>query len=158
MSNEKPKTTKDKRSVKRLIIGIILVAFGAFLILNSVLVSSQPTATINRQEIKLELALTPESQERGLSGRQSLGKDEGLLFSFDLPDYRYFWMKDMNFSIDIIWIDENLEVVGITKNLSPSTYPEKFSSTKPAQYVLEVKAGYSDKHDIRVGDQVELDI
>jgi len=62
------------------------------------------------QNIKVDLALTPETQEKGLSGRSGLKDDEGMLFVFEKPDKYSFWMKDMNFPIDIIWMGEDMRV------------------------------------------------
>src|SRR3989344_7332267 len=56
------------------------------------------------QEVKVELALTPEEQTQGFSGRSGLGENEGMLFVFDTPGKYGFWMKDMLFPIDIIWL------------------------------------------------------
>jgi len=51
-----------------------------------------------------------------------------MLFVFEEPKIRSFWMKDMSFPIDIIWVDEGLEIVGIEKRISPNTYPKTFES------------------------------
>jgi len=107
-------------------------------------------------ELSAEIVDSPEKQALGLSGRESLGENEGMLFVFEVADNRYFWMKDMNFSIDIVWIGENKEVVDIIKNVTPESYPEKFSPKTPAKYVLEVNAGFSDEYKIKIGDLVEF--
>ena len=78
-----------------------------------------------------------------------------MLFVFDHPAQYPFWMKDMNFPIDIIWIDENLKVIFIKKNAVPESYPEVFTSPQNSKYVLEVVAGFSDKYNIKIGDKVE---
>lgn len=85
-----------------------------------------------------EIARTPEARSRGLSGREGLGENDGLLFIFEEPGYPGFWMKDMKFAIDIIWLDENLTVVDVTKNAAPDSYPQIFHPKSPAQYVLEI--------------------
>ena len=58
--------------------------------------------------LQVDLALTDEEKARGLSGRESLDEDEGMLFVFDVPGNYGFWMKDMNFAIDIIWLNEKI--------------------------------------------------
>lgn len=58
---------------------------------------------------------------KGLSGRKSLGQDEAMLFVFQSPGIYKFWMKDMNFPLDIIWLDKDRKVIHIEHNLSPST-------------------------------------
>src|SRR3989338_5701660 len=61
-------------------------------------------AKIGDQAVRVTVADTPESRERGLSGRDGLASDEGMLFVFQNDGYHTFWMKDMLFSIDIIWL------------------------------------------------------
>ncbi len=130
--------------------------FGAWIIVYGINKSDVATATVNRQVIQIEVVQTPKEKEKGLSGRESLPSGEGLLFIYDESGQQQFWMKDMNFPIDIIWIATDYRVIDITKNLTPDTYPQRFTSNKPAQYVLEVNAGYSDELDIRIGDEFEF--
>ena len=110
-------------------------------------------------DIKVDLALTPAEQNQGLSGRTSLNGDEGMLFIFDLPGKYAFWMKDMNFPIDMIWLGEDMKVVYIKKNALPKNYPETYQPGKAdgdAKYVLEVVSGFSDKNNLKVGDSAEF--
>lgn len=111
---------------------------------------------IDSKEIKVEIADTDEKRERGLSGRKSLGKNEGMLFIFQLPAKYSFWMKDMFFPLDIIWIDENKRVSAISKNIFPETYPASFSPSEDVKYVLEVNAGWAEKNGVKVGGFIEL--
>lgn len=99
----------------------------------------------------LEIADTPFLQERGLSYRAGLAPNTGMLFVFDTPSLYYFWMKDMDFPIDIIWLDQNKKVVHIESNLSSSTYPESFGPEIPTQYVIELNAGESKRAGLTVG-------
>lgn len=89
----------------------------------------------------LEIADTPEQRERGLSGRASLPDDYGLLFAFEEDSTPSFWMKDMRFPIDIVWIAADGRIAGITPGVAPETYPEAFSPPEPVRYVLEIAAG-----------------
>lgn len=113
------------------------------------------TVAINGNRIKVETATNSEQWAQGLSGRDGLAKNSGMLFIY--PDYAYrsFWMKDMKFEIDIIWIAEN-KIVGIEKNVPiPQTTPiPTYQSPKPVNYVLEVAANYSDQHHLNVGDNI----
>ncbi|MDX1536041.1 MAG: DUF192 domain-containing protein, partial [Candidatus Spechtbacterales bacterium] len=77
-------------------------------------------------EITVELAEKPEDKAKGLSGRSSLAEEHGMLFVFNRPGTYSFWMKEMNFPIDIIWIGEDMRVVDITKNAKPESYPKRF--------------------------------
>jgi len=109
---------------------------------------------ISGEKIKVELALTPENQEKGLSNISSIGENEGMLFIFEKPLIHNFWMKDMNFPIDIIWIDKDMKVIFIEKNVKPDTYPQTFGPNKDSQYVLEVNALFSEKNNLKVNDSV----
>ncbi|MBI2450807.1 MAG: DUF192 domain-containing protein [Parcubacteria group bacterium] len=111
---------------------------------------------INGTEINVELADTEEKIIRGLSGRKTLGQDEGMLFLFKKPDIYSFWMKEMNFPIDIIWIDQNHKIIDISENLLPSSYPAMFRSKAPAQYVLEVNADWAAEKNVKIGAPVSL--
>ena len=111
-------------------------------------------AELAGQKIKIELAQSKEEQERGLSGRETLPEGEGVLFIFENSAQHLFWMKDMKFAIDIIWIDADGKVVYIKKSVTPDTYPEVFKPTQNAKYVLEVLAGFSEKNNLKEGDSV----
>lgn len=106
--------------------------------------------------VKVDLAKSEETRKAGLSGRTSLQSDQGMLFVFDEVGKYAFWMKEMNFPIDIIWIDQNLEVNYIKKNALPSSYPETFSPNLDSLYVLEVNAGFSERNNLKRGDKVEF--
>jgi len=114
------------------------------------------TLKVGSQVITVAIADNENKQEVGLGGLDSMPEDSGMLFSFSNSDYRDFWMKDMKFQLDIIWLDENAVITHISKNLSPDTYPKIFSSPKPSLYVLEVNAGFTDKYGIKIGDRVKF--
>ena len=106
--------------------------------------------------VNVTRADTPELRTQGLSGHPGLGVSEGMLFIFPEEARHSFWMKDMLFSIDIIWISSEGRVVAIEKHASPDSFPRSFTPNTPAQYVLEVAAGFSDAHGISEGDRVEF--
>ena len=106
--------------------------------------------------LKVDLATTTREQEQGLSGRKDLADDAGMLFIFQKPSVNYFWMKDMNFPIDMVWIDENFQVVYIEKNAKPESYPKTFGPNKNSKYVLEVQARFSEKNNLKVGEKIEF--
>lgn len=101
--------------------------------------------------IKAELATSSEQLEKGLSGRSSLALDAGMLFVFSEVATRGFWMRNMSFPIDIVWVDKNKNVIGITEDVDPDTYPNIFFPPSPVKYVLELNAGYADKNGIASG-------
>ena len=108
------------------------------------------------QNVRVEIADTPAERELGLSGRERLGEKEGMIFVFDSPGRHAFWMKDMLFPLDIIWLDENLKVIYIKKDARPESYPEIFLPGEDAKYVLEVAVGFAEKYNLKEGDEVEL--
>ncbi len=112
--------------------------------------------SVDDKKIPLVIADTPELQEAGLSNRASLAPNSAMLFVFDKPDKYGFWMKDMKFNIDIIWLDKDAKVVHVEKNLSPDSYPDTFIPPEDSQYVLEVNAGFADKIGVTVGKKLNL--
>ncbi len=112
---------------------------------------------INDKKINIEVAGTSEKIARGLSGRKKLGENDGLLFVYDGYFIPAFWMKGMEFSIDIIWIKDDM-VVGVEKNVplpSGSDWPTYRPQTF-VNYVLEVNAGFVDKNGVKIGDAVNF--
>ncbi len=105
-------------------------------------------------KISVELAINNEAKAKGLSGRETLREETGMLFIFDYPSIHPFWMKDMNFPIDMIWIDENGIIVYIEPSAKPESFPGLFGSNIESKYVLEVVAGFSEKHQLKIGDRV----
>ena len=119
----------------------------------------QATIKVGKKTFTAELALSVAEQAQGLSNRPSMPKDHGMLFVFTRPTSPPFWMKDMQFSIDIVWILRD-RVVGISPNLpipKPGTKPEKlqiYSPPSPVDYVLELRAGQS--RGVRIDDIVTI--
>ena len=105
----------------------------------------------------VEVVSKPKDMEIGLQGRNGLNQ-KGMLFNF-VEDGRYrFWMKSMRFSLDIIWIDVNSRIVHIASNVPPCTSdpcPTYFSEQN-ARMVLEVPAGTTESHNVKVGDVIQL--
>jgi len=114
---------------------------------------------INGKEFKVEIVKSAQEMAKGLSGRESLKNGKGMLFAFSKADYQLFWMKDMRFSIDIIWINEGKIVDIKEKAPVPLTqYLESYKPVSPAKYVMEINAGLAEKYGFKVGDLVKLDI
>ena len=99
---------------------------------------------------------TDATREKGLSGHAPLASDEGMLFVFDGPAQQNFWMKEMLFPIDMIWLDSNMRVVGAAERATPESYPTIFSSPSSTKYVLEVPAGEYAARSLMLGDQATL--
>ncbi len=147
-----------------IIIGFIALAIGLFIYLNywpeinsEVFgVENQYKIYIGDQVVRVTVADTLDERIQGLSGVASLSDLEGKLFIFDQNDYHGIWMKDMLFPIDIVWINDDLEVVHIESNVQPDTYPEIFAPDEPARFVFEANAFFADVFKLRIGDRVNL--
>jgi uncharacterized membrane protein (UPF0127 family) len=114
------------------------------------------TVTIGSATVSAELATTMGEQACGLSGREGLSENDGMLFPFSSGSTQSFWMKDMQFPIDIIWISDNT-VVGFVENADPqigaSLWKLKIYNSPPkVNTVLEVPAGFVQRKNIHVGD------
>jgi len=106
----------------------------------------------------VEVAKTPRQQAKGLMYRQSLGEKEGMLFIFSEPDLHGMWMKNMNFSIDIIWLDNNRNIIEINKNIPVCQQQEcvSYGTSSSSSYVLELPAGTVDKLNLKLNDQIGI--
>lgn len=91
--------------------------------------------------IPLAIARTLSEQHQGLSGVRALPGNYGMLFVFDSPGVRNFWMKDMLFPLDIVWLDSDYIVLGAVENATPESYPAEFQSPPDMRYTLEVASG-----------------
>ncbi len=141
------------------VIVIIFIIF-LFLIPKKHVVENIKSVQIAGKEIKVDLALTEAQQEQGLSGRKNLDPNTGMLFVFEKSGQYGFWMKDMNFPIDIIWLSEDMKVIYIKGDARPELYPESYGPSAvdgSAKYVLEVVDGFSDKNNLKVGDVVQFE-
>lgn len=141
---------------------ILLVVFTSILVLVLSFLSENKkieipkTLKIGGVTLNIEVADTNIKRELGLSGREGLQENEGLLFIFDKEGSYGFWMKDMSFAIDIAWLDKNKKIIYIKSDVSLATYPEVFSPTAPALYVLEVNSRFFENHQIKIGDLAEF--
>ncbi len=106
--------------------------------------------------IPVTIASTDATRQQGLSDTTSLPKDNGMLFVFQNPGIYGFWMKDMNYALDFIWLNAKMQIVTITPNVAASTYPQVFYPSQPVQYVVEVNAGFSTAHNLTVGQTFTL--
>ena len=121
---------------------------------------AEKTVRIGNASLAVEIADTLSQQVRGLSGRASLDPDRGMLFVYDDVQVRNFWMKDMRFPLDVLWIS-NGRVVGIEENIpfeSGDGSVVRFKSNEPADMVLEVNSGWIAEHGVKTGEAVKLDM
>lgn len=105
-------------------------------------------------ELKTDISSTSNERTIGLSKYESLREDQAMLFIFDEIGFYSFWMRDMNFPIDIIWLNENKEIVSIKENADPAEYPQSYYPEGEALYVLETVAGFSQKNNLKKGQKI----
>jgi len=110
--------------------------------------------------VNLEIKDTPEERTLGLMFRDNLDEKDAMLFVFEQPGQYKYWMKNMKIPIDIIFLNENKEIVTIHKRVEPCTEEpcDLYDPDEPALYVIEVKAGFSERHNLAPGQKVALDI
>ena len=108
-------------------------------------------------KINAEIADDEQEQTQGLMFREKLNQDEGMLFVFENEQEQIFWMKNTLIPLDMLFIDENFEIVDIKSAVPCKEEPcEIYKSSKPAKYVLEVNGNLTAKKDIKIGDKVIL--
>ena len=115
--------------------------------------------TIKGFELNTEIPVTSELMSKGLSVKNQLKENEAMLFVFEEPARHSFWMKDMKFPIDIIWLDSNGKIVHIEGNLEPCPLVfvcPGYAPNVDSQYVLETVAGFTQRHNISVGTNVDF--
>jgi uncharacterized protein len=116
--------------------------------------------TIANHNFKVSVAASQKEREIGLSEAKSLSENQGMIFLFEKPDYYSFWMKNMKFPIDIIYI--NQDTIVTIKNSVPSPKNSSeilpvYNSTGPSNKVLEIQAGLSKKYNFKNGDKVKYE-
>jgi len=112
--------------------------------------------TIGVHVIDAEIADTPARKQRGLSGRASLGDGQGMLFPYAEPGRHGFWMPDMHFDIDILWIRAG-RIVHVEPDVSKDDPQRVYRPREPADLVLELPAGTARRRGFQVGDAVQVD-
>jgi uncharacterized protein len=116
--------------------------------------------SIKGVELSAEIPTTQELMGKGLAVKNELKENESMLFVFDKPEKHSFWMKDMKFPIDIIWLRSNGKIVHIEENLEPCPLViicPSYTPNADSQYVLETVAGFTQRHNISVGTNIDIE-
>ena len=106
----------------------------------------------------VEIADSHTERTKGLMFREELAQESGMLFIFDRSDIHPFWMKNTYISLDMIWIDDNHEVVWIAENILPCSIDPcpVIEPQASSHFVLELNAGKAKKLNLTLGDEVEF--
>jgi len=169
-SEQKSSKQKTKLSLQKIVIGVLALAVIGFFIINN-FITKEPkveyytftkegeltfTDSLGTLKAKIDLEIADNEYERqlGLMNRKEMKENEGMLFIFPRQDYQSFWMRNTLISLDIMFVNDQKEIVTIHKNtkiLSETSYP----SSAPSIYVVETLAGFADRHNIQVGDKID---
>ncbi|MBU1018601.1 MAG: DUF192 domain-containing protein [Patescibacteria group bacterium] len=116
--------------------------------------TNQPQACFENTCLDLEIAETTEQKQIGLMNRESLPENSGMLFSYEEEGYYSFWMKNTLIPLDMIWLDEDLEVVHI-EHATPCQTEEcpSYTSPLPSKYILETNIDFTEENQTKIGDQ-----
>jgi uncharacterized membrane protein (UPF0127 family) len=106
--------------------------------------------------VDVSVAETWPDRIKGLSDTPYLPDNLVKLFIFDTPAFHSIWMKDMQYPIDILWVNANNKIIYIEENATPESYPNIFVPKDPALYVIETVAGFVETNQINIGDTVIL--
>lgn len=179
MTKSKNKSIKDSKS-KIFKIGVLIVIVAFVILMLSDLLAPKPklshSMNYNQKDevykftkngelsfqskdgkfissMELEFADNDKERAQGLMYRTEMEENQGMLFIFPTETRQSFYMKNTVISLDMLFINSNLEIVTIHKEAKPYDL-SSYASSAPAQYVLETIAGYTDKYNIKVGDKV----
>lgn len=138
---------------------VLVAAIVVFIVIFDAIFHNNPSrmgVVLGGKTFTADIADTQVTQEQGLSGRKTLANDAGMIFVFDTPDNYGFWMKDMNFPLDIVWISPDYKIVHMENSVTSSTYPKIYYPNASTQYVLEISAGQIKKLNVQIGDTVSF--
>jgi len=137
---------------------VILLLAVIFIPRNSEDKSELVRVSFSSIQIDAEIADTSTEIEKGLMYREILGENEGMLFIFDREKETSFWMKNTLIPLDMIFLNENKEIVHIVENAKPCNSSDcvLYPSGVPVKYVIEVNSGFVEENGIEVGDKVEF--
>lgn len=146
-----------KKKILLLVVFLLLLAM--IVVFNNYRVKKQSRACFKNYCFDVELAETSQEKSSGLMFRESLDSKKGMLFIYDKEDVYNFWMKNVLISLDIVWIDDNKQVIFISHNTQPCK-DDPCPVLKPpgkAKYVLELSGGTCQKIGLSVGDKIEIE-
>lgn len=139
-----------KKWVGTIVVTLAIVAGGGFLWWQ--MAQGQSSLQLSGHRYHMTVLRTEAELQKGLSGTKSLPEGEAMLFVFGGDSKWGIWMKDMNYAIDIVWLDSDRTVVYTIKNATPESYPEIFRPDVDARYVIELPSGTIERTGITKGD------
>ena len=150
-------TAKIKSAPKRVVlVALLIMGIGASILIVHHSIVNVRTLRVGGHAYTLDVARSPDARAQGLGDRVSMPTNKGMLFVFDQPGIQCFWMKDMHFSLDMIWVSADKRIEHIESNVAPRTYPRTYCPDVPAAYVLELRAGQSGAVGLHKGQQLNF--
>lgn len=143
----------------RLLLGAIVVVFVTVLLITLFVSKKSTKVTIDNQTFRVMVAKTDKEKQIGLSNKKQIAKDQGMIFIFDNSDLYSFWMKNMEFPIDIVYINGNqvTTVISNAKVPNSNTNLTIYQPEDKSDKVLEINAGLSNKYNIKKGSTVTIE-
>jgi uncharacterized membrane protein (UPF0127 family) len=139
---------------------LLFLIIGAFYYIAKISTNSDSNYTkqlkVGEKVFLINTVSTAALKSLGLSYTKKICDNCGMLFVFEEADYHSFWMKDMNYDLDIVFIDQDKNISEVFKNVKKENFPEKIQNKNIAQYVLEINSGAFDKYDLNIGDKLEF--
>lgn len=146
-----------KNIILVLFLGLVIFLLGYFNQSRNLNFSDIKKVVIKDRVFDVRVSDDDAERSLGLGNTVSMLPNQGMLFVFEKSSRYFFWMKDMLFSLDMIWIDENMKIVHIERGVDPETFPKTFGpKDKTSRFVLEVLSGVSESLDLEIGDKVQF--
>jgi hypothetical protein len=147
-----------KKTIKILIFVLFLAFLFSLLQENGYfsLTRKQVKVLLGEEELNVWVSETNKEKARGLSGTEKMEENEGMLFIFPIESTPSFWMKEMFFPVDIVWINSEKEIIEITEKVFPESYPELIIPQNKIKYVVEVVGGWTKDKGVKIGDKLIL--
>ena len=139
-----------------IVASIILIIIGVLIFIpNKKVFPKEISLSINNQGYYLEVAQTNKTRKKGLSQRNELCFNCGMLFVFNKSGKQAFWMKDTHIPLDIIWLDSKFQIVKIITAIKTDS-EDIYINEKPAKYAIELNANESLKLGLKIGDTIQI--
>ncbi|MBI4268665.1 DUF192 domain-containing protein [Candidatus Uhrbacteria bacterium] len=115
--------------------------------------------SLGTEAVKMDALTTKQEQMKGYTNRKRPADNHGFLYVLDKPSRYAYWMKNMLFTTDVVWLDETMKVVDLRSSIAPQTYPDQiFEPIQPASYMLEFPDGFIARHGVEAGDVVDVSV
>jgi hypothetical protein len=135
---------------------ILILIVGFVVLKNNYSKVNYKMVQIGSETFKLEVADTQASREKGLSERDSISKNGGMLFDFKTDGNWRIWMVQMRFPNDVLWLNSSGQIIHIKQNAQPADYPEVYHADSPSRYVIELASGTVLSQGLKVGNTIKL--